>query len=358
MVFNIAYDILNDFHLSEDCAQETFLDAYTGLHTLRNPDSLGSWLWGIARRKALLALSRNRKWSDTVDFADFADILPDLNSTPEDAVLLSELRDSIQSAFKNLSDKNRIVAEFYFLHGVRTPEIARKLKIPVGTVTYRLSEARNKLKGELKAMQEPTKKTLSPDFEKTIMEKVEKLNSYYKDHGSMDGIADAIVEAEASIQKLPDGKNKRSAYANIHRHWYFNIEKTDEQYQKALEAAEKAGDGECLFKLFYTKYWQMWDDAPEAELMAFIDEAIIRVEKLGYAEGVSGLLNNKYDKLHHKLHSKTTGVHDIITFLNDDAIPRMEKFGYSNGVGECILRIGSTLSRHRFIVWRKARVCA
>jgi DNA-directed RNA polymerase specialized sigma subunit, sigma24 homolog len=60
MVFGVAYGVLKDYHASEDCAQETFIDAYTALSTLRNPDGVSSWLWGIARRKALLALSRTK----------------------------------------------------------------------------------------------------------------------------------------------------------------------------------------------------------------------------------------------------------------------------------------------------------
>ena len=172
------------------------------------------------------------------------------------------------------------------------------------------------------------------------MEKIEKLNNYYKDHGSMDGIADAIIETESLVQKLPDGQNKRSAYANIHRHRYFNIEETDEQYKKAVETAEKAEDGECLFNLFDQKYWKMWDNASETDLMALIDEAIAKVEKLKYAEGTLWLLNNKYDKLHEKLHSKKTGANDIIAFLNNDAIPRMEKLGYKNGIGQLIFHRG------------------
>lgn len=242
-------------------------------------------------------MKHKHKWHDISELADF---LPDLNAAPEDIILISELRDNIKSAFENLSDKNRIVAEFYFLQGIRTPEIARKLKLPVGTVTYRLSEARAKLKGELKTMQESTNQTLPADFEQIIMEKVKNLNNYYSNHGSMDGFDHTLLETEALVRKLPDGNNKWSAIADIE--WYryrhddnLTLTETEEQYQKAIQAAKKVNDNKGLLNILNCKYEKMYNSDKHKRISFINDEAIPLLTEYDYKIGI-GIFNIELGK--------------------------------------------------------------
>src|SRR5687767_13706677 len=51
MVFGYAYSLLGDFHLAEDATQETFVTAYFNLSKLRDADSFGAWLRGVARHQ-------------------------------------------------------------------------------------------------------------------------------------------------------------------------------------------------------------------------------------------------------------------------------------------------------------------
>ncbi|MDR3209661.1 MAG: sigma-70 family RNA polymerase sigma factor, partial [Oscillospiraceae bacterium] len=281
-VFAAALAVLRDYHAAEDCAQDAFLDAYLSLRSLRERASVRGWLCGIARRKALNVFNRTRRYES---LADYADTLPDNAAAPEARLLSQEARRGIRASFAALSEKNRSVAELYFLGGVNTPEIARRLGISLGTVTYRLSVARARLKGDLQEMHDET----SPGFTKTVMEKVGKLKTYYNDHNnSLDGFADALRETEQLVQTLPEGNDKHAALATISTQKYFNVENTDEQYSRALEAVERAGDGEAMTFLLVGKYIDMANGGEKSETsLAFLsDVALPKVEAMKYPHGV------------------------------------------------------------------------
>ena len=49
-VHALAWRKINDFHHAEEITQDTFLQAYKKLSTLRNPDQFAGWLYVIADR--------------------------------------------------------------------------------------------------------------------------------------------------------------------------------------------------------------------------------------------------------------------------------------------------------------------
>lgn len=53
---------VQDEALAEDLAQETFLRAWEKCHTFRGEAAFSSWLYSIARREAMRALRRQRKF--------------------------------------------------------------------------------------------------------------------------------------------------------------------------------------------------------------------------------------------------------------------------------------------------------
>lgn len=58
LVCSLAYSATGSLSQSEDLAQETFIAAWKGLRTLREPEKLRSWLCGIARKRGLLRSPR------------------------------------------------------------------------------------------------------------------------------------------------------------------------------------------------------------------------------------------------------------------------------------------------------------
>ena len=50
MVLGLCHQLLNDRHLAEDAFQATFLVLARRARSLRDPDLLGNWLYGVALR--------------------------------------------------------------------------------------------------------------------------------------------------------------------------------------------------------------------------------------------------------------------------------------------------------------------
>ena len=278
-VMATAFSLLRDHHLAQDCAQETFLDAYMSLAALRERERLKPWLCGIARNKALRMLSRSRRVLPVAEM----DFLPD-TASPDDRLLAAEQARDILRAFSRLRPRGRQVAELYFLHHLTTPQIARRLGLPVGTVTSRLSDARARLKGELKTMVDTHR---TPDFEQTVMEKIKELDGYYHNHDAdLEGLPQVLRDTEAMVMQLPEGQTRQPALAEVYSHSYHH-DNTDANYQKAREAAQKGGNYAVLTDLLTQRSLSI----PESQRMDYFNhQALPEMETLGYAPGVARLL--------------------------------------------------------------------
>jgi hypothetical protein len=62
MVLNVCRRILGDHHAAEDALQATFLVLARKARSLKNPEQLANWLYGVARRVALDSRARGRRW--------------------------------------------------------------------------------------------------------------------------------------------------------------------------------------------------------------------------------------------------------------------------------------------------------
>jgi RNA polymerase sigma factor (sigma-70 family) len=117
--------MLRDHDGAADCVQEAFCVAATRLHQLREPDKLRPWLYAIARNEALAWLRERRRETPFDD-------LPDIESpdeTPDIVATRTELADLIAQAAGGLSDRDRVVFDLAFHHGLSGIELADTLKI-------------------------------------------------------------------------------------------------------------------------------------------------------------------------------------------------------------------------------------
>jgi RNA polymerase sigma factor (sigma-70 family) len=117
--------MLRDHDGAADCVQEAFCVAATRLPQLREPDKLRPWLYAIARNEALARLRERRRETPFDD-------LPDVESpdeTPDIVTSRTELADLIAEAAGGLSDRDRVVFDLAFHHGLSGTELADALEI-------------------------------------------------------------------------------------------------------------------------------------------------------------------------------------------------------------------------------------
>ncbi len=143
-VYAVAFCNTGDPVLSEDIAQDTFLQAWRSMHTLREPERVRAWLCGVARN-----LSRNtqrKRARETVAAeVDGIDDSPD----PRDAAMTIEAQRMVWDALKDLSPAHRETLFLYYQMGKSAKEVADTLGVSDDVVLQRLHRGRRELKKEV-----------------------------------------------------------------------------------------------------------------------------------------------------------------------------------------------------------------
>lgn len=159
-----AVAVLSDFELAQDVAQEAFLCAYHDLPKLKDPARFGAWVSGIARYMALAARRERGKLRAVVEQYRGEQPLVQ-SSTPERELESDERRQVVHRALERLNDKDREVLSLHYLEGMPYVGIATALGVGEVAVKGRLQRARQRLRKELKMVEERfSEARLSEDF--------------------------------------------------------------------------------------------------------------------------------------------------------------------------------------------------
>jgi RNA polymerase sigma factor (sigma-70 family) len=145
---------LGDAEQVAEVAQEAFVRAYFALRNLQKPEAFFPWLVGIADRvvkETFRAVKRRR----TVTLSDIGETGPvERPAASSD----SELTDAIAG----LPEVYREVIVLRFYEGRSCDEISRRLDVPLGTVTKRLSRAYGLLRERLQSGRDEQESEVSP----------------------------------------------------------------------------------------------------------------------------------------------------------------------------------------------------
>lgn len=135
---------------ADELSSEILLAALQGLSGLKNKESFEPWLWGVAAnvtKRFRRTAGRQRAvycYNVPTEMLEEA-----FSQEPND-----ELYDSLRQKISMLSNAYRQIIILYYYDGLSTKQISQRLGLPEGTVTWRLSEARKKLKKECIQMEE------------------------------------------------------------------------------------------------------------------------------------------------------------------------------------------------------------
>lgn len=146
-VYFLCLKLLGNEQDAKDAAQETYLAAFNGLSSLDDGANFPKWINGIAvnQCKRFFRTPQNESLDEKLEHGvDFSD---DENFIPDDYVANAEKRKVIMNMIdKELSEVQRQTIILYYYNGLKTNEIASIMNCPEGTVKYRLSAARDKIK--------------------------------------------------------------------------------------------------------------------------------------------------------------------------------------------------------------------
>ena len=139
----------------EDVLQETFLAAWTGARRYQPQDAAGAskaggWLWGIARRQALLLIRRrgpaHASLPDALTLGTIG--VPDRRA-PGDLAETVATQARLASAVSTLSPAEHEVWHLVYVEDRPLAEVAKLTGVPEGTVKSRAHRARRLLRAAL-----------------------------------------------------------------------------------------------------------------------------------------------------------------------------------------------------------------
>lgn len=148
MVLRVCGQVLGDCHEAQDAFQAVFLVLARKAAMVRNRESVGSWLYGVALRVSARARAglnrrrtRERQAEDGVEniSSQTAQVPGDSNNDVE----------AVHQEVGRLSEKYRAPIILCYMEGLTHDQAAARLRWPVGTVRSRLARARDQLRGRL-----------------------------------------------------------------------------------------------------------------------------------------------------------------------------------------------------------------
>ena len=143
MVLGVCRRALADPGDVEDAFQATFLVLVRRARSVRVGDSLGRWLYGVARRVAAKARARSGRARGRSASLEVEPAAPEVSG---DRV---ELLAALDEEVGRLPERYRAPVVLCHLEGLSHAEAAERLRWPVGTVSGRLSRARDLLRDRL-----------------------------------------------------------------------------------------------------------------------------------------------------------------------------------------------------------------
>jgi RNA polymerase sigma-70 factor (ECF subfamily) len=136
LVHSVAYRIVGDQHLAEDCTQDVFLALWRSAARFdHRRGRLATWLLAITRNRAI-ELVRRRAVRPADLHAELE--VPGSEEDPADVVQRADVAQSVAIAMVSLPPPQYEALRLAFFEGLTHSEIAARLGLPLGTVKGRL----------------------------------------------------------------------------------------------------------------------------------------------------------------------------------------------------------------------------
>lgn len=124
---------------ARDLVQETWLEAWKGLHRFDGRCQFSTWLYGILRHRYLKHLRRNARKPLVLMTTPVDDGEPDARQpSPSARLEWHDVRNTLDAALHTLPEPQRQVLELRFFAEATLADIAVALDCPEGTVKSRL----------------------------------------------------------------------------------------------------------------------------------------------------------------------------------------------------------------------------
>jgi len=155
-LMTFIYRFLNNYELTEDIVQDTFLKLYTHKHYYRSIAKFSTWIYTIAGNLAKTEL-RKKKRRKVTNFsqlgAEDRDIeIPAVQADVDNELQNKYAENKIQEAIQKLPVHFRTVIILRDIQELSYEEVSSIVDVPLGTVKSRINRARLQLQKDLKEL--------------------------------------------------------------------------------------------------------------------------------------------------------------------------------------------------------------
>ncbi len=155
-VHALVWRKIGDFHIAEDITQDTFLQAYKKLSTLKNHNQFAGWLYVIADRLCIDWSRKRRLTTQSLEDTPVEEIERSSyihHVSEQRQTEITEYRhELVKKLLAKLPESERTVVTLYYLGEMTTKEIGKFLGVSVDTIKSRLRRGRKRLQEDEELM--------------------------------------------------------------------------------------------------------------------------------------------------------------------------------------------------------------
>ena len=155
---SLAWREIGDFHAAQEITQDTFIQAFKSLPTLRDPNRFLGWLYVIAKRQCIEWLRRKPATMQSLDAMSKIELEQLFYSRylekEQAQASTGELRDVVERLLRKLPETERSVMVLHYFSGLTCEEVSARLDVSLNTVKSRLYRARKRLEQEESMLRE------------------------------------------------------------------------------------------------------------------------------------------------------------------------------------------------------------
>ena len=156
-LYRVAFRLLGDATLANELVQDTYLNAWKNIDSLKDIERMRAWMFSILRNQYTKLLSKEKKFTrytqstPQIDGSQSADRRPSIEDVAAPIPKLDRQNKQImiQNALQQLDDKHKLPLLLVSMEGMTVDQAATSLDLPRGTVLSRLHRGREKLKETL-----------------------------------------------------------------------------------------------------------------------------------------------------------------------------------------------------------------
>ena len=150
-IANLIYRIIHNKEQVEDLTQEVFIKAFASLKSFNEEFAFSTWLYKIATNSSIDFIRKKKLSTFSIDKpvgleeSEYSFELPDTTYEPDKHIIQRQRSKLIEKAIAQLPEKYRRVIILRHTEERDYNEIAKILKLPIGTVKAHIFRARELL---------------------------------------------------------------------------------------------------------------------------------------------------------------------------------------------------------------------